>query len=128
LLDFLGFLASVFSWSSSETFAPPKVSNTSKGGSRRGKGGRIAFLLPHFPLLENPPPFASKKLKLFPRKTMTVQAGKPVDLSDLYGQEITSEVLKVATSRIMDAITKELAAIRNETPPAQRMPWTKERP
>jgi 1-acyl-sn-glycerol-3-phosphate acyltransferase len=70
----------------------------------------------------------SKKLKLFPRKTMIVQAGKPVDLSDLYGQEITGDVLKVATSRIMDAITKELAAIRNETPPAQRMPWTKERP
>jgi len=70
----------------------------------------------------------SKKLKLFPRKTMIVQAGKPVDLRDLYGQEITAEVLKVATSRIMDAITKELAAIRNETPPAQRMPWTKERP
>jgi hypothetical protein len=43
--------------SSSETFAPPKVSNTSKGGLRRGKGGRIAFLLPHFPLLENPPLF-----------------------------------------------------------------------
>jgi 1-acyl-sn-glycerol-3-phosphate acyltransferase len=70
----------------------------------------------------------SKKLKLFPRKTMIVQAGKPVDLSDLYGQEITGEVLKVATSRIMDAITNELAQIRNETPPAQRMPWTKERP
>jgi 1-acyl-sn-glycerol-3-phosphate acyltransferase len=70
----------------------------------------------------------SKKLKLFPRKTMIVQAGKPVDLSDLYDQEITGEVLKLATSRIMDAITKELAAIRNETPPAQRMPWTKERP
>ena len=36
---------------------PPKVLQTSKGGSRRGKEGRIAFLLPHFPLLENPPPF-----------------------------------------------------------------------
>ncbi len=59
---FFGIFFSVFSWSSSETFAPPKVSNTSKGGSRRGKGGRIAFLLPHFllphfPLLENPPLF-----------------------------------------------------------------------
>ena len=57
-----------------------------------------------------------------------MQAGKPVNLSDLYGQEITGEVLKDATSRIMDAITNELAQIRNETPPAQRMPWTKERP
>jgi hypothetical protein len=36
---------------------PPKVLQTSKGGLRRGKEGRIAFLLPHFPLLKNPPPF-----------------------------------------------------------------------
>ena len=70
----------------------------------------------------------SKKLKLFPRKTMIVAAGKPVDLSDLYDQEITAEVLKIATSRIMDAITRELAIIRNQTPPAERMPWTKQRP
>jgi len=70
----------------------------------------------------------SKKLKLLPRKTMMVKAGPPVDLSDLYDQEITGELLKNATSRIMDAITKELADLRNETPPAQRMPWTKERP
>jgi 1-acyl-sn-glycerol-3-phosphate acyltransferase len=70
----------------------------------------------------------SKKLKLFPRKTMIVAAGKPVDLSDLYDQEITAEVLKIATSRIMDAITNELAIIRNQTPPAERLPWTKQRP
>jgi len=70
----------------------------------------------------------SKKLKLFPRKTMIVAAGKPVELSDLYDQEITGELLKEATSRIMDAITNELAIIRNQTPPAQRLPWTKERP
>jgi len=70
----------------------------------------------------------SKKLKLFPRKTMIVAAGKPVDLSDLYDQEITVDVLKIATSRIMDAITNELAIIRNQTPPAERLPWTKERP
>jgi 1-acyl-sn-glycerol-3-phosphate acyltransferase len=70
----------------------------------------------------------SKKLKLFPRKTMIVAAGKPVDLSDLYDQEITADVLKIATSRIMDAITKELAIIRNQTPPAERLPWTKQRP
>jgi hypothetical protein len=46
-------------------FVPPKTPQTPKGGSRRGKEGRIAFLLPHFPLLENPPPLKSKKLKLF---------------------------------------------------------------
>jgi hypothetical protein len=34
-----------------------KDPQTPKGGLRRGKEGRIAFLLPHFPLLKNPPPF-----------------------------------------------------------------------
>jgi 1-acyl-sn-glycerol-3-phosphate acyltransferase len=72
-------------------------------------------------------PYA-KKLNLFPRKTMIVAAGKPIDLSDLYNQEVTGEILKVATSRIMDGITAELAKIRNQVPPAQRMPWTKEKP
>jgi 1-acyl-sn-glycerol-3-phosphate acyltransferase len=70
----------------------------------------------------------SKKLKLLPRKTMMVQAGTPVELSDLYDQEITGELLKIATSRIMDAITKQLSELRNEPAPTQRMPWTKERP
>jgi hypothetical protein len=28
----------------------------------------------------------------------------------------------------MDAITNELAIIRNQTPPAERLPWTKQRP
>ena len=70
----------------------------------------------------------SKKLKLFPRKTMQVSAGKPVDLTEFYDKEMTGELLKLATSKIMDAITIELAKLRNETPPAQRLPWTKERP
>ena len=70
----------------------------------------------------------SKKLKLFPRKTMQVSAGKPVDLTEFYDKEMTGELLKQATSKIMDAITIELAKLRNETPPAQRLPWTKERP
>jgi len=70
----------------------------------------------------------SKKLKLFPRKTMIVLAGKPIELSDLYDQEITGEVLKEATSRIMDGITNCLAEIRQEKAPEKRIAWTKEKP
>jgi 1-acyl-sn-glycerol-3-phosphate acyltransferase len=54
----------------------------------------------------------------FPRKTMHVTAGPPVDLDDLRGRPITPEVLRQATERIMHDITDLLAGIRHETPPA----------
>jgi 1-acyl-sn-glycerol-3-phosphate acyltransferase len=57
---------------------------------------------------------------VLPRKTMHVAAGPPVDLADLYDEEPTAEVLAVATTRIMDAITEELAQLRGETPPDGR--------
>lgn len=57
---------------------------------------------------------------LFPRKTMHVHAGEAVDLDDLRGREMTSEVLDEATERIMLAITMLLAEIRGELPPAER--------
>ncbi len=58
--------------------------------------------------------------RVLPRKTMHVCAGPPVDLADLYDEEPTTEVLTVATNRIMDAITAELAQLRGEAPPAER--------
>lgn len=67
------------------------------------------------------PPYARKKrLRLFPRKTLTVVAGPPVDLGDLAGVELDADVLREATGRIMDAITALLAEIRREQPPARR--------
>lgn len=62
----------------------------------------------------------SKRPRLFPRKTMRVSAGPPVDLSDLAGAPITSGLLEEATERIMAAITDHLALIREGTPPAVR--------
>lgn len=59
-------------------------------------------------------------IKLFPIKTMRVHAGPPVDLDDLRGKDITAELLDEATERIMVAITKLLAEIRGEQPPAER--------
>ena len=61
-----------------------------------------------------------KRPHLFPRKTVTLTAGPPVDLDDLRDQELTPEVLRVATARIMDAVTALLEEIRGEHAPAER--------
>ncbi|MEV5511237.1 lysophospholipid acyltransferase family protein [Streptomyces orinoci] len=66
------------------------------------------------------PPYAKeKKLRLFPRKTLKVLAGPPVDLSAYYDKEPTAEVLREATERIMAAITELLAELRGEPAPAE---------
>ena len=51
-------------------------------------------------------PAYSKRPHLFPRKTLSLKAGDPVDLSDLQGKPLTAEVLHEATDRIMAAITR----------------------
>ena len=58
--------------------------------------------------------------RLFPRKTMVLKAGDPVDLDDLRDQPMTPEVLHEATNRIMDDITSLLEEIRGEKAPAVR--------
>jgi len=64
-------------------------------------------------------PYA-KKPKLFPRQTVTMKVGDPVDLADLRARPLTPEVLRQATDRIMDAVTDLLADIRDGQPPAER--------
>lgn len=61
-----------------------------------------------------------KKPRLLPPKTITVKAGDPVDLDDLRGLNPTPEVLRQASDRIMDAITRELEDIRGEKAPDVR--------
>ncbi|GHF83775.1 lysophospholipid acyltransferase family protein [Streptomyces filamentosus] len=66
------------------------------------------------------PPYAKKdKFKLFPRKTLIVQAGPPVDLSRFDGLEPTPDVLREATETIMAAITALLEEVRGEQAPAE---------
>ncbi|MFF1873617.1 lysophospholipid acyltransferase family protein [Kitasatospora herbaricolor] len=60
------------------------------------------------------------KFNLFPRHTVVVAAGPPVDLSRYQGLELTPQVLRDATEDIMAAITEVLAGIRGEQPPAER--------
>jgi 1-acyl-sn-glycerol-3-phosphate acyltransferase len=63
-------------------------------------------------------PYGSKKPALFPRKTVRMVAGPPVDLSAYAGQRLGASTLQAATADIMADITSLLAGIRQETPPA----------
>jgi 1-acyl-sn-glycerol-3-phosphate acyltransferase len=63
-------------------------------------------------------PYGSKKPNLWPRKTVRMVAGPPVDLSAYAGQRLSASVLRAATADIMADITALLAKIRQETPPA----------
>jgi 1-acyl-sn-glycerol-3-phosphate acyltransferase len=64
-------------------------------------------------------PYA-KRFRFFPRKTMHAIAGPPVDLSEFANRDITPELLRAATEKIMAAITELLAELRGEHPPAVR--------
>ncbi len=56
-----------------------------------------------------------KEFKAFPRKTMHVMVGPPVELDDLYRNgEVDNDTLHEATDRIMAAITDLLRQIRKE--------------
>ncbi|MEU1085746.1 lysophospholipid acyltransferase family protein [Streptomyces sp. NPDC005892] len=66
------------------------------------------------------PPYAKEnKYRFFPRKTLQVQAGPPVDLSRFYDAQPTPEVLREVTAAIMAAITEQLEIVRGEKAPAE---------
>jgi len=64
-------------------------------------------------------PYGSKKPKLWPRKTVRMIAGPPVDLSAYAGQRLGASTLQAATADIMADVTALLAEIRKEAPPAE---------
>ncbi|CAN5619925.1 lysophospholipid acyltransferase family protein [soil metagenome] len=74
-----------------------------------GQWGAQALLAPY-----------AKKPDLFPRKTIHMVVGDPVDLSDLVDQPRTAALLQRATDRILDEITALVAGIRGEEPPEHR--------
>ena len=63
-------------------------------------------------------PYGSKKVRLFPRKTVRTVAGPPVDLSQWAGQQTSAKALRAATVAIMADITALVAQLRKEEPPA----------
>jgi 1-acyl-sn-glycerol-3-phosphate acyltransferase len=71
------------------------------------------------------PPYAKggkghRRFKPFPRKTVHIVAGPPVDLGRFEGKEPTPDVLREATDVIMDAVTALLEELRGEKAPAER--------
>lgn len=56
----------------------------------------------------------------FPRKTMYINVGEPIDLSEL-GSEPTEAQFAAATERLMDRITELQAEIRGELPTTPRI-------
>lgn len=64
-------------------------------------------------------PYGTKKFRPFPRKTMRVIAGPPIDLSRYAGGELTAEVLREATNEIMRTIADLLGELRGQQPPKE---------
>jgi 1-acyl-sn-glycerol-3-phosphate acyltransferase len=62
----------------------------------------------------------TKRPRLLPRKTISMKAGAPVPLDDLREQTPTPEVLREATNRIMDEVTRLLEDVRGEQAPEVR--------
>jgi 1-acyl-sn-glycerol-3-phosphate acyltransferase len=59
------------------------------------------------------------RIRLLPRKTLQVRAGKPVDLSAFQGKPLTSKLLHEATEVIMTAVAGTLGELRGEDPPKE---------
>lgn len=60
--------------------------------------------------------YGEKKPRLFPRKTVSVLAGRPVDLSQWAGQH-SAEALRAATDAIMTQVAELVGQLRGENPP-----------
>lgn len=61
-----------------------------------------------------------RRLSLYPRKTMRIHIGAPVPLDDLYDGHPEAEAARIATDRIMAAVTSHLEELRGEDAPAER--------
>lgn len=68
------------------------------------------------------PPYTSPKaIRIFPRRTVRLRVGEPIDLSDFEGRALTTELLEEATDRLMDEITRMLVEMRGAAPTRPRM-------
>lgn len=65
-------------------------------------------------------PRYGKKLKPFPRKSVEVIIGEPLDLSRFAGRPIDARTLNEATEMLMQEIARLLGELRGETPPPER--------
>ncbi|WP_446429113.1 lysophospholipid acyltransferase family protein [Leucobacter sp. 1207-22] len=94
----------------------------------RGKGGAIRLalesgipLIPvaHWGTQELMPRYA-KRIHPFPRKTIHVSVGEPLDLSKFAGKPLDQKTVNEATMMLMNEITALLEGLRGEKAPAER--------
>jgi 1-acyl-sn-glycerol-3-phosphate acyltransferase len=93
----------------------------------RGKSGAVRLALETgIPLIpaahwgtQKLMPRYGKGIHPFPRKTIEVAVGEPLDLSKFDGRDIDQKTVNEATVMLMTEITKLLAGLRGETPPAE---------
>jgi 1-acyl-sn-glycerol-3-phosphate acyltransferase len=62
----------------------------------------------------------SKKINFFPRHTIDIAVGDPVDLSEFENKALDNKTLNAATEKVMAAITGLVEDLRNEKAPALR--------
>ena len=61
-----------------------------------------------------------RRISLFPRKTVDIIIGEPLDLSRWQGRQLDAKALAEATLFVMQAITALLEGLRGEKAPAER--------
>jgi 1-acyl-sn-glycerol-3-phosphate acyltransferase len=94
----------------------------------RGKTGAVRTALEHgIPIIpaahwgtQVVMPRYSKKLSIFPRRTIDVSFGPAVDLAEFRGRPLDTATLAAATEKVMAAITVVLEDLRGEKAPADR--------
>ena len=94
----------------------------------RGKSGAVRMALtagiPIIPVAhwgtQKLMPRYAKRLNVFPRKTIDIRFGDPVDLSEFRDRPLDSATVTAATAAVMAAITGLLEELRGETAPAVR--------
>jgi len=93
----------------------------------RGKSGAVRLALETgIPLIpaahwgtQKLMPRYGKGIHPIPRKTIEVAVGEPLDLSKFDGRDIDQKTVNEATVMLMTEITKLLAGLRGEEPPAE---------
>ncbi len=94
----------------------------------RGKTGAVRLALQYgIPLIpaahwgaQQVMPRYGRKISLFPRKTVQMIIGEPLDLSAFAGQPLDTKTLNAATEQLMAAITELLEQLRGEQAPPER--------
>ena len=94
----------------------------------RGKTGAVRLALetgmPLIPMAhwgtQHLMPRYGKRIHPIPRKTIQIAVGEAIDLSRFADRDLDQKTVTEATELLMDEITRLLAGLRGEAPPAER--------